>query len=289
MSPVAPAHRTDVEILTLSFVHKALVACVVVCGVAPLVGAFVVQRHQSLTGDGMGHVAFAGVGLAFVVGVAPLFGALALTVLAAYALFRMQRAGLAGDLSLALIFYGGIALGYLFAARAGARVNSVLGFLFGSPLNLEWSSVGAVAALAILVLVTVTALYGPLVSIAFDEDAARVSGVPTDALVLTLTVIVALTVVGGMYAIGLLLISAMMIIPVAAAAQIARSYRQTMAFAAAIGAGSAAVGLLVAVYGDATPGASIVLTAICVYVVVAALSAARRRTPSHAADRRSTV
>jgi len=265
------------DVLALGFMQKALVACVVVCTVAPLVGAFVVQRHQSLTGDGMGHVAFAGVGLAFLIGAAPLLGALVFTVIAAFVLFRLQRSGLAGDLSLALIFYGGIALGYLFAARSGSGVNTVLGFLFGSPLNLTWESVAAVVGLALVVLVIVLLLYGPLVSIAFDEEAARVSGVPTNALVLTLTLVVALTVVGGMYAIGLLLVSAMMIVPVAAAAQVAVSYRQTMAIAAAIGGGSAVVGLLLAYYGDATPGSSIVLTAIVCYVIASVVGTLRRR------------
>ena len=265
------------DVLTSGFLQKALVACVAVCTVAPLVGAFVVQRNQSLTGDGMGHVAFAGVGLAFLVGVTPLLGALVLTVLAAVALHRMQRSGLAGDLSLALIFYGGISLGYLFAARSGSGVNAVLGFLFGSALNLTWGSVAAVVALALVVLVLVVALYGPLVSIAFDDDAATVSGVPTSGLILTLTLIVALTVVGGMHAIGLLLVSAMMIVPVAAAAQLASSYRQTMVFAASIGAASAVIGLVVATYADATPGAAIVLTAILCYIVAAVVGRARRR------------
>jgi zinc transport system permease protein len=266
-----------VELLTFGFLQKALVACVVVCAVAPLVGAFVVQRNQSLTGDGLGHVAFAGVGLAFLVGVAPLLGALVLTVIAAVVLFRMQRSGLAGDLSLALVFYGGIALGYLFAARSGSGVNRVLGFLFGSPLNLSWASVGAVVALAVLVLLIVLALYRPLVAIAFDEDAARVSGVRTDALVMALTLLVALTVVGGMYAIGLLLVSAMMIVPVAAAAQLARSYRQTLLIASGVGALSAVAGLVGATLVDATPGSSIVLVAIGCYAVTAGYAATRRR------------
>src|SRR3712207_236752 len=267
------------DLFLLGFLQRALVACVVVCAVAPLVGAFVVQRNQSLTGDGMGHVAFAGVGLAFLVGVAPLLGALVLTVVAAVALFRMQRSGLAGDLSLALIFYGGIALGYLFAARSGSGVNAVLGFLFGSPLNLTWGSVAAVGGLGALGLLLVVALYGTLVSIAFDEDAATGSGVPAGGLTLTLNVIVALPVVGGMHAIALLLVSAMMIVPVAAAAQLARSYRQTMVLASAVGAGSAVIGLLFATYADATPASSIVLTAIVCYVIAALLARARRRTP----------
>ncbi len=268
------------DILTLGFMQRALVACVVVCAVAPLVGTFVVQRRQSLTGDGMGHVAFAGVGLAFLVGVAPLLGALALTLLAAFALFRMQRSGLAGDLSLALIFYGGISLGYLFASRSGTGVNAVVGFLFGSPLNLGWSSVAAVVGLAGVVLLTVVGLYGPLVAIAFDEDAAKVSGVPTDPLVLTLTLVIALTVVGGMYAIGLLLVSAMMIVPVAAAAQLASSYRGTMLIGSAIGAGSAAVGLVLAAVTDTTPGSSIVLTAIACYAISTLLVRLRRGAPT---------
>lgn len=265
------------DLLALEFMHKALLACTVVSGVAPLVGTFVVQRQQSLTGDGMGHVAFAGVGLAFLVGVAPLLGALALTVLAALALFRMRRAGVGGDLSLALIFYGGIAFGYLFASRAGGGVNSVLGFLFGSPLNLSWGEVAAVVALALVVLAVVVALYPTLVAIAFDEAAARVAGVPTDGLVLALTLVVALIVVGGMSAIGLLLVSAMMVVPVAAAARLTSSYRGTMVAAAAIGAASGTVGLLVAFYADLTPGASIVLTAIAGYAAAAGVGAARGR------------
>lgn len=265
------------RILEFGYMQRALIACAVVCAVAPLAGTFVVQRRQSLVGDGLGHVAFAGVGLAFLVGVSPLAGALALTLIAAVVLVRLQRGGLAGDLSLALIFYGGIALGYLFAQRSGAGVNTLLGFLFGSPLNLEWSTVLAIVALSGVTLAIVLVLYRPLVALAFDEQAARVAGVPTDGLVLALTVIVGMIVVGGMNAIGLLLIAAIMVIPVAAASQVARSYRGTMVMAACIGAGSAVVGLTVAFYGDYTPGASIVLTAIACYIMAVATRAVRGR------------
>ncbi|MDQ3974140.1 MAG: metal ABC transporter permease, partial [Actinomycetota bacterium] len=209
--------------LGFAFMRKALIASTVVCAVAPLVGIFVVQRRQSLIGDGIGHVAFAGVGLAFLVGADPLLGALALTVVAAVALQRMRRGGLGGDLSLALVFYGGIASGFLFASRTGSGANSLLGVLFGSSLNLSWGQVGAVIALSAAVLAVVVAAYRPLLALCFDEAAARVSGVPTEGLALTLTLVVALVVVGGMHAIGLLLVSAMMVLPVAAAAQLARS------------------------------------------------------------------
>jgi zinc transport system permease protein len=267
-----------VTMFDFGFMQRAFVACLAVCAVAPLVGTFVVQRQQSLIGDGMGHVALTGVGVAFLFGFSPLLGAAVLCVLAAFALFRLQKTGLGGDLSLALIFYGGIALGYLLLLRSGMGINRVLGLLFGSPLNLSWGQAWTIVGLSAVVLLIVLALYGPLLSVAFDEQAARVGGVPTDGLVLTLTVLVALTVVGGMYAIGLLLVAAMTVVPVAAASQIARSYRGTMALASAIGIGSAASGLTASFYADLTPGSSIVLTAIACYVVAAVVRVLRERT-----------
>jgi len=257
------------EILQFGFMQRALVAATVIAAVAPLVGAFIVQRGQSLIGDGMGHMAFAGVGLAFLLGLNPLVGALALTAVAAVALARLTRFGVGGDLSLALIFYGGIAAGFFFSSRAGGGQNQVLSFLFGSPLNLGWDEVAAVTALAGAVVVIVIALYPQLVALAFDEAAARVAGVPTQGLVLALTVVVALVVVAGMSSIGLLLISAMMVIPVATAAQVASSYRATLLLASAIGAASAVIGLLVAFYANAPTGAAIVLVALGAYCATA--------------------
>lgn len=269
--------------LEYAFMQKALVACLAVCAVAPLVGAFVVQRGQSLIGDGMGHVAFAGVGMAFLFGFSPLLGAAGLSVLAAFVLYRLQRGGLSGDLSLALIFYGGIALGYLMLTRSGMGVNRVLGLLFGSPLDLSWGQALTIVGLSLAVVVIVLMLYGPLLAMAFDEQAARVGGVPTDLLTLVLTVVVALTVVGAMNAIGLLLVAAMMVIPVAAAAQVSSSYRGTMLLASGIGAGSAVAGLAFAFYADFTPGASIVIAAIGCHLVAMTIRKARERTRPQAA------
>ena len=252
--------------LQLEFMQRALIACTVIAATAPLVGGFVVQRRQSLVGDGMGHMAFAGVGLALLTGVHPLVGALGLTVVAALALVRMSgRRG--GDLSLALLFYGGISLGFLFAARAGGGQTAVLGLLFGSPLNLTWPDVAAIVALAAVVLLIIAAVYRQLLAMAFDEPSARVAGVPTSGLTLALTVLVALIVVAGMNTIGLLLISALMVVPVAAAAQLARSYRETMLIATMIGALSALLGLSASYYGDVAPGAAIVVVAIGCYLL----------------------
>ncbi len=264
----------------LEFMQRAFVACAVIAAVAPLVGSFIVQRGQSLVGDGMGHVAFAGVGLAFLLGADPVVGALAFTALAGVLLVRMGRAGLAGDLAIALLFYGGIALGYLFSARANAGQTRLVGLLFGSPLNLTWPQVGVIVALAAAVVVVTVVLYPRLVALAFDEQAARVAGVPTDRMVMALTLMVALVVVGGMSSIGLLLISAMMVVPVAAAAQVASSYRSTLWLASGAGAASAVGGLLASHYGDVAPGSAIVLVAMACYLVATGWRSLLRRTRS---------
>ena len=260
-----------IEALEFGFMQRALVACTVIAMAAPVVGAFIVQRRQALIGDGMGHMAFAGVGLAFIVGLDPLVGALVLTGLAALALVRLTRHGVGGDLSLALIFYGGIAGGFLFASRSGGGQNQVLAFLFGSPLNLSWGQVGAVTALAAVVVLVVAVLYPQLVAMAFDEAAARAAGVRTQGLVLALTLLVALVVVGGMSSIGLLLISAMMVVPVATAALVASSYRMTLLLASGIGGLCAVTGLLVSFYADLPTGAAIVLVTLAAYCVTAFL------------------
>lgn len=265
------------EFLDRAFMRHALIACLAIGVAAPTVGTFVVQRRQSLIGDGLGHVAFAGVGMAFLFDFPVLVGATVLSVLAAMVLPWLQRSGLTGDLSLAIIFYGGIALGYFFMHRSGTGVNNALGILFGSPLNLALSEALTIAGLGAVVLTVVSLLYRRLVAVAFDEQAARVSGIRTDRLVLVLTVVVALVVIGGMYAIGILLVAGLMVVPVAAASQLAHSYRGTMLGAAGVGAFSALFGLAYAYYADETPGAAIVLTAIACYVAAVGLRIIRAR------------
>lgn len=265
------------------FMRHALLAAVPVAIVAPMVGTFVVQRRQSLIGDGIGHVAFAGVGLAYLLGFHVLAGAALLGVAAALTLTWLQRSGLTGDLSLAIVLYGGLAVGYLLLHRSDAGVGSALAVLFGSPLNLTLVEAAVIAALALVVLAVVAMLYRPLVAIAFDESAARVSGIHTDRLTLSLTVVVALVVVGGMYTIGVLLVAGLMVVPVAAASQLATSYRGTLLGAAAVGGFSALFGLVYAYYLDETPGAAIILTAVACYVASVLVRMARGRVRAAAA------
>lgn len=257
------------DLFAEAFVQRALVATVLVGTAAPVVGSFAVQRGQSLIGDGVAHVAFAGFGLALLAGFAPLAGALGLSVVAAVLLHVLQRQGLAGDVALAVIFYSGIAAGYLFAAQAGAAGAGLLSVLFGSPLTLGWNEVGIVAGLALAATGTVAVLRRPLIALAFDPDAARVMGIRVERLALALTVLAALVVVGGMVSVGALLVGALMVIPVAAAARLTSSYAGTLLVAAALGGVSGLLGLVAAVTLDLPPGPAVVLVAVTLYGLIA--------------------
>jgi zinc transport system permease protein len=271
-----------IELLfTADFGQRALVAATVVGLVAPVAGAFLVQRRLSLVGDGIGHLALAGVALGVLVGVSGVWGALVVAGLGAVLLEALRvRGRLTGDLSLALVFYLGIAAGAVGLSLAGRFDTSVLGVLFGTLFALSWSDVLVIAGLGAVVVLAVVLLYRPLLAVALDEETARAAGLPVDLLNLVLVGLTALLVVGGMRVVGLLLVAALMVVPVAAGSKVAHSFRNTLLWAVAVGALSAWLGLGIAAWhGELIPGGTIVLTAIVVFVGFAVVG--RRTAVAH--------
>jgi zinc transport system permease protein len=268
-------------LFSAEFGRRALLAATIVGLVAPVVGAFLVQRRLSLVGDGIGHLALAGVALGVLVGVSGLWGALVVALLGAVALEGLRvRGRLTGDLSLALIFYLGIAAGAVGLSLAGRFNTSVLGILFGSLFALTWTDVWVIAGLGAVVVAAVMLLYRPLLAVALDEETARAGGLPVDVLNLLLVALTALLVVGGMRVVGLLLVAALMVVPVAAGSKVAHSFRATLGWAVGVGLLSAWVGLAIAAWqGQLIPGGTIVLTAIAVFIAFAVVG--RRTAVGH--------
>ena len=268
-------------LFSTEFGLRALLSATVVGLVAPLVGAFLVQRRLSLVGDGIGHLALAGVALGALIGVSGIWGALVVAALGAVLLEALRvRGRLTGDLSLALIFYLGIAAGAVGLSLAGRFNTSVLGVLFGTLFALTWTDVAVIAGLGLVVALAVVVVYRPLLAVALDEETARAAGLPVEGLNLLLVGLTALLVVGGMRVVGLLLVAALMVVPVAAGSKVAHSFRATMRWAVGVGAGSAWIGLLLAAWhGELVPGGTIVLTAILAFVGFAAVG--RRTAVAH--------
>jgi zinc transport system permease protein len=249
-------------VLELEFMRLAFAVGAVVGILAPAVGFFLVERRQSLIGDGLGHVAFAGVAAGYLLGISPVLTALAFAVTGALAIEWLRtRGGTAGDQALALVFYTGIALGIVLVSAADRLDTGLFQFLFGSILTVTWSDLWVVLVLGLGSLAAIAALYRGLVGAVLDEEGSRVAGARVGLLNTTVAVLAALTVGISMRIVGILLIAALMVLPVIAAQRLAWSLRSTLGLSMTLGLGSVLAGLTLAYYGDLPPGGTIVLVA----------------------------
>ncbi|HLF68942.1 MAG TPA: metal ABC transporter permease [Gaiellaceae bacterium] len=256
----------------------ALGAGAVVGVLAPAVGFFLVQRRQSLIGDGIGHVAFAGVAAGILLDVSPVLAALVAAVLGGVAIELLRsRGGAAGDQALALVFYTGIALGVVLVASAGALDVDLFQYLFGSILTITRGDLVVIAVLGAVGLVTVGLLYRPLAGLVIDEEGARVAGVPIAVLNIAVAALAAVTVALSMRVVGILLVAALMVLPVTAAGRIAWSMRSAFLLSMAIGLGASLLGLVLAYYADLPPGGTIVLVAAGAFAAALLAGALRGR------------
>jgi len=257
--------------LELEFMRLALATGAIVGVLAPAVGFFLVERRASLVGDGLGHVAFAGVAAGYLLGVSPVLTALVAAVLGALAIEWLRtRGGAAGDQALALVFYTGIAAGVVLVSSAGALNVNLFQYLFGSILTVTRNDLWTVLVLGAGALAVIAALYRALVAVVLDEEGSRVAGVPIAFLNVVIAVLAALTVAVSMRIVGILLIAALMVLPVIAANRVAWSLASTLGLAMAIGLASALAGLTIAYYADLPPGGTIVLVAAGAFLVCAA-------------------
>ncbi|WP_030710984.1 metal ABC transporter permease [Streptomyces sp. NRRL F-2580] len=268
------------DILDYAFMQRALIAAALVGITAPAIGTYLVQRRQALMGDGLGHVAMTGVALGLVLHTSPVWMATLVSVLGAVGMELIRARGrTSGDVALAMLFYGGLAGGVMIINLGGGQTASLLGSMFGSITTVAAEDVTAMAILAAFVLAVAIGLRRQLFAVCQDEEFARVTGLPVRALNLLIAVTAAVTVTVAMRIVGLLLVSAMLVIPVAAAQRLTRSFATTLGLAMAISLTVSLTGTAATYYMDVPSGATIVLLAIGVFMVLTALSAplARRR------------
>ena len=266
------------------YMQLALVAGLVIGVCAPLIGVFLVQQRLSLMGDGIGHLAFAGVAAGLLLEVWPLWTALLVAVVGALAIEWLRSRGrTTSDLALALWFYGGIAAGIVLASRAGNGGLAIVPYLFGSILTIDQADVGVIVLLGLGILATLAIFGRALFAIVVDEESARVNGIPVGVGNAVLAVLTAVTVVAAMRVVGVLLVAALMVLPVASGRILARSFRGTLTISSAIGAVSVVLGLAAARRWALAPGGTIVLVAAGLFAVtnVVAGRPGRAAAPAH--------
>ncbi|MDU2066070.1 MAG: metal ABC transporter permease [Sporomusaceae bacterium] len=256
------------DFLQYDFMQRAFIAGIVTAIICPLIGIFVVVRRQSLIGDGLGHIAFAGVTGGYLLGLYPPIAAACLTVLGAVSIEWMrQRQKEYSDMVLALFFYAGIACAIIFSSMTKMPSIGLLNFLFGSIITVTEKEIMLIGGGALFVSLTAYLLFDRLMLMALDEEVARISGIPIVAINLIFAVITALVVVVGMTVAGILLVSALMIVPVATAHLLQKGFRKTLVYAILYSVLAVLIGLTASYHLDIAPGGTIVISAILEYIV----------------------
>ena len=276
-----------IELLCFPFMQRALVAAVCVGVAAPLVGSFLVHRQMAMIGDALAHTAFAGVAVGLLVGsatalpVSPYHGALVVAVIAALGIETLTaRTETSGDASMAIVLAGGFALGTVLISVSGGGLSvGIKQYLFGSLATVTRPNAALLVALTGLVVAVVTLAYRPLLAVTVDETAARIAGLDVRRYNRLLVVLTAVVVVAAMQILGIILVAAMLVVPVATATTSARSFANAVARSVLAAQVAVVGGVTVAYLGGIAVGGNIVLLAIGCYAATTTL-ATRRATAS---------
>ncbi|TAL23214.1 MAG: metal ABC transporter permease [Nitrospirae bacterium] len=258
-----------IEFLNYGFVQRAVIAGSFIAVLCSILGMFLVLRRLSLIGDGLAHVTFGGVALGLLFKVYPIYASIPVVLLGGYGILKlMERARLYGDAAIGIVSAAGIALGVLIASIAGGFNVDLFSYLFGNILAVSKEEVVLSAVMSLTVLVIIGLFYHELISVTFDEDLAKVSGIKTKAVNMLLVMLTAVTVVLAMRLVGVMLVSALLILPAVSAFQAARSFRSALMLSSAFGVLSVLAGIFISFSWNLPAGATIVLLNILILAVV---------------------
>jgi zinc transport system permease protein len=247
-------------LLSYGFLQRALLAGLFVALACALLGVFIILRRDAMIGHGLAHITFAGIALGFFLKIIPLAMALAIAALAALGIMKVkEKAGLYGDTAIAIFSSAGFALGILLVTLAHGFNVDLLSYLFGDILTIDISEVYLSIALAAVVVLIVILNYRQFMYMTFDREAAKASGIKVNRLDLLLTVLTAVTIVLGMKVVGIIMVSALVVIPAAAGLQLASNFKQAIILSSLVALVSVLGGLILAFYLDFPASGTIVI------------------------------
>lgn len=254
--------------LHYGFIVRGLEVGIVIGIIAPLIGIFLVLRRYSLIADTLSHVSLAGVAIGLLTGISPLFTAIVAAVLSSTVIERLRLSKrIYGESALSILLSGSLALAIVLISVGRGFSVDLFNYLFGSIITVRQVDVYTIIGLGVLVLITIIFLYKELVYITFDEEAARVGGIPTRAINIALIMLAALTVAFSIPIIGVLLISALIVIPVVTALQFRKSFMTTILYAEIISLFSVISGVIGSFYLNIPAGGAIVLLTLTIFVL----------------------
>jgi len=257
------------ELFQYNFILRGFAVGIVVGTIAPLLGIFLVLRRYSLIADTLSHVSLAGVAIGLLTGISPILTAIGTSVVASVFIDRLRSSQkVYGESALALFLSGSLAIAVVLIGLAKGFTVDLFSYLFGSITTVKPGDVTGIVILGISVIAVLTAFYKELVFISFDEDQAKVSGIPTKTINTIFILLVGLTVAISMPVIGVLLVSALMIIPVVTALQLKRSFFQTVIISEAVSLFSIISGIISSYYLNLPTGGTIVLIALLLFCIM---------------------
>jgi manganese/iron transport system permease protein len=276
--------------LEYEFFVRALVASALVGVACAVVGAFVVLKGMSFVGDAVSHSAFPGVVLAYLLGLPIILGGAVAAIGTALGIGALtRRSGLRADAVIGVLFAGMFALGVALFSSIPNYVGDLFHFLFGDVLGISFADLISLTVLASLLLLIVWALWKELLFATFDPLGAGAAGLPVRRLDDLLLILIAVTIVVSLQAVGIVLVVAMITTPAATAQLLVKRFGQMIALAALIGVTSSLVGLYVSYALDIASGASIVLTETFAFLVALLITSIRKRVRANRAVAQESV
>ncbi|TCP63917.1 zinc transport system permease protein [Heliophilum fasciatum] len=250
------------------FMQRALLAGIMVAVLCPTIGLFLVLRRLSMIGDTLAHVSLAGVAGGILAGVYPPVMALSFSVLAVLAIEKLRRTYQHyAELSIAIILSGAVGLAGILLSQKNSASSDLMSYLFGSIVAVNEQDLLILAAVMVIVTVTVAILYQPLFYITWQEEKARLSGLPVSTLNLVLLILAALVIASSLRIVGILLVSSLITLPVAASLQWARSFAHAFWLAQGYALTAVILGLALSYGFDWAPGGTIVLMAVTLLIL----------------------
>jgi len=256
-------------ILSFDFMQRALIAGIMTAVLSSVIGVFIVLRRMSLVGDSLSHSALAGVAAGMLFGFYPFYGALIFSVLAALLIEYIREAfEKYAEVALAVVMCGGMGLAVVLISLGKSFNADLFSYLFGSLMAVSPADIMLISVVSLFIITSIMLISRELYSITFDEEAARLSGIPVKAINLFFTILTALSVALSVRVVGTLLVSALMVIPAAISLQIARSFKETFAISVGVALFSVIAGLFASFYFDLAPGGTIVLIASALLMMI---------------------
>ncbi len=255
------------DIFSYSFMQRSFIMGTIIAIIAPTIGLFLVLRRASVIGDALSHVALAGAAFGMLMGIYPVYGAIIFSIAGALGIEKLRNEySEYEELSLSIVLSAGIGLASILISLG--NTSGIFAYLFGSLALVTEKDILVVSILGAFIVISIAVLYKGLFYVSFDEEGAKLAGVPVKFINIYFAILVALTVGISMRIVGVLLISSLMVLPVATSLIISKSFKQALLYSNLFGILSVFVGLIISFYFDLAPGGTIVLTALSILLIV---------------------